>query len=190
MTDNMYIKRISTIVEDGAKANATGYSAVIGYTTTVGSTQIQRTESQAVLETAYIKENTSFNNLSTNKMTDDLQMLHLAAIIENGSKASANGYTKPVGYTNPVGYSAPIGSMDTIIESEAALEAGLINSMPTPKTTTPEDKDVEVQAKVPASRTELKKSLLDRIKEKPMVYTVIVAVLALVGYGVYKSKKG
>ena len=110
--------------------------------------------------------------------------------IENGSKASTDGYTKPVGYTSTVGYSAPIGSIETKSEDEAALQAAAIQQqiigMP------PVKPETEQPAGSPAREEGLtrKKSLLDRIKEKPLVYAVIAAVLAFIGYSVYKSKKG
>ena len=172
------------------------------YTTTIGSTQagytqpigslsggyapIKKTETEAALEAAYIN-----STIKTQpNMTEEL-MLQLAAKIENGSKVSTDGYTKQVGYTSTVGYSAPIGSIETKSEDEAALQAAAViqqqvNGMPTvmPETEQP--------AGSPAREEGLtrKKSLLDRIKEKPLVYAVIAAVLAFIGYSVYKSKKG
>lgn len=172
------------------------------YTTTIGSTQAgytqpigsisggsaltKKTETEAALEAAYIN-----STIKTQpNMTEEL-MLQLAAKIENGSKVSADGYTNPVGYTSTVGYSAPIGSIETKSEDEAALQAAAViqqqvNGMPTvmPETEQP--------AGSPAREEGLtrKKSLLDRIKEKPLVYAVIAAVLAFIGYSVYKSKKG
>lgn len=172
------------------------------YTTTIGSTQAgytqpigsisggsaptKKTETEAALEAAYIN-----STIKTQpNMTEEL-MLQLAAKIENGSKVSTDGYTKPVGYTSTVGYSAPIGSIETKSEDEAALQAAAViqqqvNGMPTvmPETEQP--------AGSPAREEGLtrKKSLLDRIKEKPLVYAVIAAVLAFIGYSVYKSKKG
>lgn len=172
------------------------------YTTTIGSTQAgytqpigsilggsaptKKTEIEAALEAAYIN-----STIKTQpNMTEEL-MLQLAAKIENGSKVSTDGYTKPVGYTSTVGYSAPIGSIETKSEDEAALQAAAViqqqvNGMPTvmPETEQP--------AGSPAREEGLtrKKSLLDRIKEKPLVYAVIAAVLAFIGYSVYKSKKG
>lgn len=171
------------------------------YTTTIGSTQAgytqpigsilggsaptKKTEIEAALEAAYIN-----STIKTQpNMTDEL-MLQLAAKIENGSKVSVDGYTKPVGYTSTVGYSAPIGSTEIKSEDEAALQAAAIqqkiNGMP------PVKPDTEQPAGSPAREEGLtrKKSLLDRIKEKPLVYAVIAAVLAFIGYSVYKSKKG
>ena len=171
------------------------------YTTTIGSTQagytqpigslsggytpIKKTETEAALEAAYIN-----STIKTQpNMTDEL-MLQLAAKIENGSKVSTDGYTKPVGYTSTVGYSAPIGSIETKSEDEAALQAAAIQQqivgMP------PVKPETEQPAGSPAREEGLtrKKSLLDRIKEKPLVYAVIAAVLAFIGYSVYKSKKG
>lgn len=171
------------------------------YTTTIGSTQagytqpigsisggytpIKKTEIEAALEAAYIN-----STIKTQpNMTEEL-MLQLAAKIENGSKVSTDGYTKPVGYTSTVGYSAPIGSIETKSEDEAALQAAIIQpkiiGMPPVK---PETEQPEGS---PAREEGLtrKKSLLDRIKEKPLVYAVIAAVLAFIGYSVYKSKKG
>ena len=171
------------------------------YTTTIGSTQagytqpigsilggytpIKKTETEAALEAAYIN-----STIKTQpNMTEEL-MLQLAAKIENGSKVSADGYTKPVGYTSTVGYSAPIGSIETKSEDEAALQAAAIQQqivgMP------PVKPETEQPAGSPAREEGLtrKKSLLDRIKEKPLVYAVIAAVLAFIGYSVYKSKKG
>ena len=171
------------------------------YTTTIGSTQagytqpigslsggytpIKKTETEAALEAAYIN-----STIKTQpNMTEEL-MLQLAAKIENGSKVSTDGYTKPVGYTSIVGYSAPIGSIETKSEDEAALQAAAIQQqiigMP------PVNPETEQPAGSPAREEGLtrKKSLLDRIKEKPLVYAVIAAVLAFIGYSVYKSKKG
>ena len=171
------------------------------YTTTIGSTQvgytqpigslsggyapIKKTETEAALEAAYIN-----STIKTQpNMTEEL-MLQLAAKIENGSKVSTDGYTKPVGYTSTVGYSAPIGSIETKSEDEAALQAAAIQQqiigMP------PVKPETEQPAGSPAREEGLtrKKSLLDRIKEKPLVYVVIAAVLAFIGYSVYKSKKG
>ena len=171
------------------------------YTTTIGSTQagytqpigslsggytpIKKTETEAALEAAYIN-----STIKTQpNMTEEL-MLQLAAKIENGSKVSTDGYTKPVGYTSTVGYSAPIGSIETKSEDEAALQAAAIQQqiigMP------PVKPETEQPAGSPAREEGLtrKKSLLDRIKEKPLVYAVIAAVLAFIGYSVYKSKKG
>lgn len=171
------------------------------YTTTIGSTQTgytqpigslsggyaptKKTETEAALEAAYIN-----STIKTQpNMTEEL-MLQLAAKIENGSKVSTDGYTKPVGYTSTVGYSAPIGSIETKSEDEAALQAAAIqqqiNGMP------PVKPETEQPAGSPAREEGLtrKKSLWDCIKEKPLVYAVIAAVLAFIGYSVYKSKKG
>lgn len=171
------------------------------YTTTIGSTQagytqpigslsggyapIKKTETEAALEAAYIN-----STIKTQpNMTEEL-MLQLAAKIENGSKVSTDGYTKQVGYTSTVGYSAPIGSIETKSEDEAALQAAAIQQqiigMP------PVKPETEQPAGSPAREEGLtrKKSLLDRIKEKPLVYVVIAAVLAFIGYSVYNSKKG
>lgn len=171
------------------------------YTTTIGSTQAgytqpigsisggyaptKKTEIEAALEAAYIN-----STIKTQpNMTDEL-MLQLAAKIENGSKVSVDGYTKPVGYTSTVGYSAPIGSTETKSEDEAALQAAAIqqqaNVMPTlmPVTEQPAGSLAREEGLT------RKKSLLDRIKEKSLVYAVIAAVLAFIGYSVYKSKKG
>ena len=163
----------------------TGYTQPIG-SLSGGYTPIKKTETEAALEAAYIN-----STIKTHpNMTEEL-MLQLAAKIENGSKVSTDGYTKPVGYTSTVGYSAPIGSIETKSEDEAALQAAAViqqqvNGMPTvmPETEQP--------AGSPAREEGLtrKKSLLDRIKEKPLVYAVIAAVLAFIGYSVYKSKKG
>ena len=162
-----------------------GYTQPIG-SISGGSAPTKKTETEAALEAAYIN-----STIKTQpNMTEEL-MLQLAAKIENGSKVSTDGYTKPVGYTSTVGYSAPIGSIETKSEDEAALQAAAViqqrvNGMPTvmPETEQP--------AGSPAREEGLtrKKSLLDRIKEKPLVYAVIAAVLAFIGYSVYKSKKG
>lgn len=162
-----------------------GYTQPIG-SISGGSAPTKKTETEAALEAAYIN-----STIKTQpNMTEEL-MLQLAAKIENGSKVSAGGYTNPVGYTSTVGYSAPIGSIETKSEDEAALQAAAViqqqvNGMPTvmPETEQP--------AGSPAREEGLtrKKSLLDRIKEKPLVYAVIAAVLAFIGYSVYKSKKG
>lgn len=174
---------------------------MIYYTTTIGSTQAgytqpigsisggyaptKKTETEAALEAAYINSTIKTQPNMTEKL-----MLQLAAKIENGSKVSTDGYTKPVGYTSTVGYSAPIGSVETKSKEEAALQAATIlrqiNGMP------PVKPETEQPAGSPAREEDLtrKKSLLDRIKEKPLVYAVIAAVLAFIGYSVYKSKKG
>lgn len=162
-----------------------GYTQPIG-SISGGSAPTKKTETEAALEAAYIN-----STIKTQpNMTEEL-MLQLAAKIENGSKVSAGGYTNPVGYTSTVGYSAPIGSIETKSEDEAVLQAAAViqqrvNGMPTvmPETEQP--------AGSPAREEGLtrKKSLLDRIKEKPLVYAVIAAVLAFIGYSVYKSKKG
>ena len=165
-------------------------STQAGYTQPIGSLSggyapTKKTETEAALEAAYIN-----STIKTQpNMTEEL-MLQLAAKIENGSKVSTDGYTKPVGYTSTVGYSAPIGSIETKSEDEAALQAAAIQQqiigMP------PVKPETEQPAGSPAREEGLtrKKSLLDRIKEKPLVYAVIAAVLAFIGYSVYKSKKG
>lgn len=166
------------------RSTQAGYTQPIG-SISGGSAPTKKTETEAALEAAYIN-----STIKTQpNMTDEL-MLQLAAKIENGSKVSTDGYTKPVGYTSTVGYSAPIGSIETKSEDEAALQAAAIQQqiigMP------PVKPETEQPAGSPAREEGLtrKKSLLDRIKEKPLVYAVIAAVLAFIGYSVYKSKKG
>lgn len=166
------------------RSTQAGYTQPIG-SISGGSTPTKKTETEAALEAAYIN-----STIKTQpNMTEEL-MLQLAAKIENGSKVSTDGYTKPVGYTSTVGYSAPIGSIETKSEDEAALQAAAIQQqiigMP------PVKPETEQPAGLSAREEGLtrKKSLLDRIKEKPLVYAVIAAVLAFIGYSVYKSKKG
>ena len=159
----------------------------------------QSSEANAIMQAASIKDNNHSIKVDSN-MKEDLQMLQLAAIIESGQRASANGYTKPVGgytkqvgYTKPVGgYTAPIGTLDTKSESDAALEAGAIQtgdsiSRPSkpnqPFTHGP-------QQEVTQDQPQEKKTLLDRIKANPIVFAVIAALLAFIGYRVYKAKKG
>ena len=165
-------------------------STQAGYTQPIGSLSggyapIKKTETEAALEAAYINSTIKTQPNMTEKL-----MLQLAAKIENGSKVLTDGYTKQVGYTSTVGYSAPIGSIETKSEDEAALQATAIQQqiigMP------PVKPETEQPAGSPAREEGLtrKKSLLDRIKEKPLVYVVIAAVLAFIGYSVYKYKKG
>jgi hypothetical protein len=129
-------------------------------------------------------------------MKEELKMLRLAQMIENGTKVPADGYTKQVGYTKPVGYSAPIGNMNTKSESEAALEAAALvdKGNPTEKQSEQPTPTVEVQEIV---RQEVRsqpiqpvgnKSFIDRVKEKPAVYAVIIAVLAFFGYKIFTKK--
>ena len=127
-------------------------------------------------------------------MTEELRMLHLATIIDNGSKAPADGYAKSVGYTTTVGYSAPIGNMETKSESESALEAAMLANQE--KSSGPENPVSEEKRNVILPTTAqqpaqpvTKKSLTDRIKEKPLVYALIVALIAFLGYKFYKSRK-
>lgn len=166
-------------------------STQAGYTQPIGSMAIEstptkKTESEAALEAAYINQLIKTQTI----MTDQL-MLHLTAAIENGSKVSTDGYTKPLGYTSTIGYSAPIGNTETKSENEAALQAAAIQQqiigMPP---VCPTNEQTPVESPADESDLQQKKSLLDRIKEKPLVYAVIVAALAFIGYSVYKFKKG
>lgn len=131
-------------------------------------------------------------------MTEELKMLHLAQMIENSTKVPADGYTKQVGYTKPVGYSAPIGNMNTKSESEAALEAAALvdkesihptekqSEQPTPTVEVKEIVRQEVRSQ--PIQPVVKKNFIDRVKEKPAVYAVIIAVLAFFGYKIFTKK--
>lgn len=208
-----YTQTISTTRGYTQTVGTTGYTQIIGAVQTTQSihddvkSEASRQEAQAsqesaanaIMQAAALKD--SNLSIKTNdNMQEDLQMLQLAAIIESGQRASANGYTKPVGgytkqvgYTKPVGgYTAPIGTLGTKSESDAALEAGAIQtgdsiSRPSkpnqPFTHGP-------QQEVTQDQPQEKKTLLDRIKANPIVFAVIAALLAFIGYRVYKAKKG
>lgn len=146
-------------------------------------------------------------------MTDEMQVLRLAAIIENGGRANADGYTKQVGYTSTIGgtktqskgYSAPIGNMDTKSDEEVALEtASMIDSEEptikkkevekpvknfTPEPDSEAQADEEEQEVKDEPTSTKKKTLLDRIKEKPVVFAIIGVVLAVLTFGLFKSEK-
>ena len=145
-------------------------------------TPVER-ESQAALDSAFILQSPSVHE------TEDL-LLHLATTTENGIKPHADGYAKPLGYTSTVGYSAPIGNTETKSEDEAALEAAAIQQqvigMPPVR---PNSDESPVSTRETEAEPQ-KKSLLDRVKEKPLVYAVIAVVLAFIGYKLYRSKRG
>lgn len=157
----------------------------------------QSSEANAIMQAASIKDNNHSTKVDSN-MKEDLQMLQLAAIIESGQRASANsytntvGYTKPVGYTNPVGggYAPLIGTTSTELETEAALEAGLLQEPAKERTPINQPFTHSPQQPVIQDQPQGKKTLLDRIKANPVVFAVVAAILAFIGYRVYKAKKG
>lgn len=157
----------------------------------------QSSEANAIMQAASIKDNNHSVKVDSN-MKEDLQMLQLAAIIESGQRASANGYTNTVGYTKPVGYTNPvgggyaplIGTMSTELETEAALEAGLLQEPAKERTPINQPFTHSPQQPVIQDQPQGKKSLLDRIKANPVVFAVVAAILAFIGYRVYKAKKG
>lgn len=157
----------------------------------------QSSEANAIMQAASIKDNNHSTKVDSN-MKEDLQMLQLAAIIESGQRASANGYTnivgytKPVGYTNPVGggYTPLIGTTSTELETEAALEAGLLQEPAKERTPINQPFTHSPQQPVIQDQPQGKKTLLDRIKANPVVFAVVAAILAFIGYRVYKAKKG
>lgn len=157
----------------------------------------QSSEANAIMQAASIKDNNHSTKVDSN-MKEDLQMLQLAAIIESGQRASANGYTNTVGYTKPVGYTNPvgggyaplIGTTSTELETEAALEAGLLQEPAKERTPINQPFTHSPQQPVVQDQPQGKKSLLDRIKANPVVFAVVAAILAFIGYRVYKAKKG
>lgn len=157
----------------------------------------QSSEANAIMQAASIKDNNYSTKVDSN-MKEDLQMLQLAAIIESGQRASANGYTNTVGYTKPVGYTNPvgggyaplIGTTSTELETEAALEAGLLQEPAKERTPINQPFTHSPQQPVIQDQPQGKKSLLDRIKANPVVFAVVAAILAFIGYRVYKAKKG
>ena len=157
----------------------------------------QSSEANAIMQAASIKDNNHSTKIDSN-MKEDLQMLQLAAIIESGQRASANGYTNTVGYTKPVGYTNPvgggyaplIGTTSTELETEAALEAGLLQEPAKERTPINQPFTHSPQQPVIQDQPQGKKTLLDRIKANPVVFAVVAAILAFIGYRVYKAKKG
>lgn len=157
----------------------------------------QSSEANAIMQAASIKDNNHSTKVDSN-MKEDLQMLQLAAIIESGQRASANGYTNTVGYTKPVGYTNPvgggyaplIGTTSTELETEAALEAGLLQEPVKERTPINQPFTHSPQQPVIQDQPQGKKTLLDRIKANPVVFAVVAAILAFIGYRVYKAKKG
>lgn len=157
----------------------------------------QSSEANAIMQAASIKDNNHSTKVDSN-MKEDLQMLQLAAIIESGQRASANGYTNTVGYTKPVGYTNPvgggyaplIGTTSTELETEAALEAGLLQEPAKERTPINQPFTHSPQQPVIQDQPQGKKTLLDRIKANPVVFAVVAAILAFIGYRVYKAKKG
>ena len=157
----------------------------------------QSSEANAIMQAASIKDNNHSTKIDSN-MKEDLQMLQLAAIIESGQRASANGYTNTVGYTKPVGYTNPvgggyaplIGTTSTELETEAALEAGLLQEPAKERTPINQPFTHGPQQPVIQDQPQGKKTLLDRIKANPVVFAVVAAILAFIGYRVYKAKKG
>ena len=157
----------------------------------------QYSEVNAIMQAASIKDNNHSIKVDSN-MKEDLQMLQLAAIIESGQRASANGYTNTVGYTKQVGYTNPvgggyaplIGTTSTELETEAALEAGLLQEPAKARTPINQPITHSPQQPVIQDQPQGKKTLLDRIKANPVVFAVVAAILAFIGYRVYKAKKG
>ena len=157
----------------------------------------QSSEANAIMQAASIKDNNHSTKVDSN-MKEDLQMLQLAAIIESGQRASANGYTNTVGYTKPVGYTNPvgggyaplIGTTSTELETEAALEAGLLQEPAKERIPINQPFTHSPQQPVIQDQPQGKKTLLDRIKANPVVFAVVAAILAFIGYRVYKAKKG
>lgn len=157
----------------------------------------QYSEVNAIMQAASIKDNNHSIKVDSN-MKEDLQMLQLAAIIESGQRASANGYTNTVGYTKQVGYTNPvgggyaplIGTTSTELETEAALEAGLLQEPAKERTPINQPFTHSPQQPVIQDQPQGKKTLLDRIKANPVVFAVVAAILAFIGYRVYKAKKG
>ena len=157
----------------------------------------QYSEVNAIMQAASIKDNNHLIKVDSN-MKEDLQMLQLAAIIESGQRASANGYTNTVGYTKQVGYTNPvgggyaplIGTTSTELETEAALEAGLLQEPAKERTPINQPFTHSPQQPVIQDQPQGKKTLLDRIKANPVVFAVVAAILAFIGYRVYKAKKG
>ena len=157
----------------------------------------QYSEANAIMQAASIKDNNHSIKVDSN-MKEDLQMLQLAAIIESGHRASANGYTNTVGYTKQVGYTNPvgdgyaplIGTTSTELETEAALEAGLLQEPAKERTPINQPFTHSPQQPVIQDQPQGKKTLLDRIKANPVVFAVVAAILAFIGYRVYKAKKG
>ena len=157
----------------------------------------QYSEVNAIMQAASIKDNNHSIKVDSN-MKEDLQMLQLAAIIESGQRASANGYTNTVGYTKQVGYTNPvgggyaplIGTTSTELETETALEAGLLQEPAKERTPINQPFTHSPQQPVIQDQPQGKKTLLDRIKANPVVFAVVAAILAFIGYRVYKAKKG
>ena len=157
----------------------------------------QYSEANAIMQAASIKDNNHSIKVDSN-MKEDLQMLQLAAIIESGQRASANGYTNTVGYTKQVGYTNPvgdgyaplIGTTSTELETEAALEAGLLQEPAKERTPINQPFTHGPQQPVIQDQPQGKKTLLDRIKANPVVFAVVAAILVFIGYRVYKAKKG
>ena len=157
----------------------------------------QYSEVNAIMQAASIKDNNHSIKVDSN-MKEDLQMLQLAAIIESGQRASANGYTNTVGYTKQVGYTNPvgggyaplIGTTSTELETEAALEAGLLQEPAKERTPINQPFTHSPQQPVIQDQPQGKKTLLDRIKANPVVFAVVAAILAFIGYRVYKAKRG
>ena len=141
-------------------------------------------------------------------MTDELQLMHLAAIIENGERANADGYTRPVGYTSPIkAYTAPIGNLDAKKSAEeASLEAAMLaenagnsgDDIPAARATAAaaqEEADDDAPVAVaevlqPEAPKEEKQSLVDKIKGKPLFFGAVAAFIAYIIYAIVKARKG
>ena len=77
---------------------------------------------------------------------------------------------------------------DTVME--AALEAGLLQEPAKERTPINQPFTHSPQQPVIQDQPQGKKTLLDRIKANPVVFAVVAAILAFIGYRVYKAKKG
>ena len=75
-------------------------------------------------------------------------------------------------------------------ETEAALEAGLLQEPAKERTPINQPFTHSPQQPVIQDQPQGKKTLLDRIKANPVVFAVVAAILAFIGYRVYKAKKG
>ena len=121
-------------------------------------------------------------------MDEELLLLKLQSTIENGKKAPADGYTKPVG-----NYTVPLGELDGKDEEQQILEraaepapANITNRKRTPPTVVNDpdnepDDDPENKSK--------ENVFIKRIKENPFIFAIIAAILAFFGYSYFKSKQ-
>lgn len=165
-------------------------------------------ESQAVLNSAFLLQ-----NQSSNQTTDKL-LLNLAEVTNGGlniHKVPIATETKSAGEettletaaiqkqvigmppVKPTREDTPTASQ---AENEAALDAAqwteqLKEGLKNPNTgITGHLNTGRTEQEQESPKTKQKKSLLDRIKEKPFVYVVIAVILVFIGYKLYKSKNG